>query len=132
MFGALCAAAAMWLVHRLHRKGDDRVALLVTAGCSLLLSPISWTHHWVWVVPALGLLVARGGHRTALVVAVLFTGWTVAVVPNGGGAERDWNVVEAVIGNAYLIAALVAGFVLLSWCITPYTIGRCKNSTRQA
>ncbi|MEU8418658.1 glycosyltransferase 87 family protein [Amycolatopsis japonica] len=132
VFGALCAAAAMWLVHRLHRKGDDRVALLVTAGCSLLLSPISWTHHWVWVVPALGLLVARGGHRTALVVAVLFTGWTVAVVPNGRGAERDWNVVEAVIGNAYLIAALVVGLVLLSWCITPYTIGRRKNPTRQA
>ncbi|MFI5561146.1 glycosyltransferase 87 family protein [Amycolatopsis japonica] len=131
VFGALCAAAAMWLVHRLHRQGDDRAAVLVTAGCSLLLSPISWTHHWVWVVPALGLLVARGGHRTALVVAVLFTGWTVAVVPNGGGAERGWNVAEAVIGNAYLIAALGAGLVLLSWCITSYAVGRRKNSTMQ-
>ncbi|MFE5569143.1 glycosyltransferase 87 family protein [Amycolatopsis japonica] len=126
-FGALCAAAAMWLVHRLHREGDDRAALLVTAGCSLLLSPISWTHHWVWVVPALGLLVARGGHRTALVVAVLFTGWTVAVVPNGGGAERDWNGVEAVVGNAYLIAGLVAGLVLLFKCITTYTAGRRRR-----
>lgn len=127
-FGLLCAASAMWLVRRLHLVGDDRAAVLVTAGCSVLLSPISWTHHWVWVVPALGLLAARG-HRgvVVVVVGVLFTGWTVAVVPGGGGVERDWNLVEAGIGNAYLIIALAAGLLCLFKCITSYTAWRLKR-----
>ncbi|WP_410663271.1 glycosyltransferase 87 family protein [Amycolatopsis sp. lyj-84] len=109
---AAFAVLAMWLVHRLHRAGDDRAALLVTAGCSLLVSPISWTHHWVWVVPALGYLAAKGRRGAAIVVAALFTGWTVAVVPGGGGAERAWNLAEALVGNAYLIVLVVAGVLL--------------------
>ncbi|MEV7548122.1 glycosyltransferase 87 family protein [Amycolatopsis sp. NPDC089917] len=112
-FSVVFAALGMWLVHRLDRAGDERAALLVTAGCSLLLSPISWTHHWVWVVPALGWLVASGRRRGAVVIAVLFTGWTVAVVPGEGGAERDWTFVEAIVGNAYLIVLVVAGLICL-------------------
>jgi alpha-1,2-mannosyltransferase len=111
-FGVVCGVLAMWLVRRLHHAGDDRGALLVTAGCALLISPISWTHHWVWVIPALGYLTARGHRRVALLVAVLFTGWTVAVVPGGGGAERGWNFAEAVVGNAYLIVLLAAALSL--------------------
>ncbi|MFC3451560.1 glycosyltransferase 87 family protein [Amycolatopsis speibonae] len=113
-FGVACAALAMWLVHRLHRAGDDRAALLVTAGCSLLISPISWTHHWVWVVPAVGYLVAKGHRGVAVAIAVLFTGWTVAVVPGGGGVERDWTLGEAIVGNAYLIVLLIAGVTCLA------------------
>ncbi|OXM54209.1 glycosyltransferase 87 family protein [Amycolatopsis alba] len=112
-FGVTCAALAMWLVHRFHRAGDDRAALLVTAGCSLLISPISWTHHWVWVVPALGYLAARGHRGVAMAIAALFTGWAVAVVPGGGGAERDWTFAEGLVGNAYLIVLLAGGLACL-------------------
>ncbi|HET6288336.1 MAG TPA: glycosyltransferase 87 family protein [Amycolatopsis sp.] len=122
--GVAFAVLSMWFVHRLHRAGDDRAAVLVTAGCSLLISPISWTHHWVWVVPAIGFFAAGGCHKAALAVAVVFTGWTVAVVPGGGGAERDWNLVEALIGNAYLFALLIAGLAHLPLRITIYTLGR--------
>ncbi|WP_410646719.1 glycosyltransferase 87 family protein [Amycolatopsis sp. cmx-4-54] len=125
VFGVVCSALAMWLVHRLHRAGDDRAALLATAGCSLLISPISWTHHWVWVVPALGVLAARGRRGVVVAVAVLFTGWTVAVVRGGRGVERNWNLTEAIVGNAYLIVAFTGGLACLSWsrCITTYTPG---------
>ncbi|WP_125787809.1 hypothetical protein [Amycolatopsis sp. WAC 01375] len=64
-------------------------------------------------MPAIGFLAARGRRGAALMVAVLFTGWTVSVVPGGGGAERDWNLVEALIGNAYLICLLIAGLIRL-------------------
>ncbi|MDI5977069.1 glycosyltransferase 87 family protein [Amycolatopsis magusensis] len=45
--------ASALVARRLHLAGDARGALLTTAGCALLVSPISWTHHWVWLVPLL-------------------------------------------------------------------------------
>ncbi|HEV3379372.1 MAG TPA: glycosyltransferase family 87 protein [Trebonia sp.] len=42
----------------LHRSGHGMLGLLTAALLGLLDSPISWDHHWVWVVP--GMMVA--GH----------------------------------------------------------------------
>ncbi|AXB43124.1 glycosyltransferase 87 family protein [Amycolatopsis albispora] len=50
---AVAVVATALVVRRLHQGGDTRGALLATAGCALLVSPISWTHHWVWLVPLL-------------------------------------------------------------------------------
>jgi alpha-1,2-mannosyltransferase len=45
----------------LDRAGHTMLAVLATALVGLLDSPISWDHHWVWVVP--GMMVA--GHYAA-------------------------------------------------------------------
>jgi alpha-1,2-mannosyltransferase len=45
----------------LDRAGHTMLAILTTALIGLLDSPISWDHHWVWVVP--GIMVA--GHYAA-------------------------------------------------------------------
>ncbi|QWF83074.1 glycosyltransferase 87 family protein [Amycolatopsis sp. CA-230715] len=113
LFVAACVAATAFLVRWLHRSGDARGALLVTAGCSVLVSPISWTHHWVWIVPALAYLLARGLRWQAAAVATVYTGWTMAVVPGGGGRERGWTFAQVLVGNAYLLSALLAGALLL-------------------
>jgi alpha-1,2-mannosyltransferase len=42
-----------------HRRGDDLLAVCVTAVTGLLISPISWNHHWVWAVPVLVWTFAR-------------------------------------------------------------------------
>jgi alpha-1,2-mannosyltransferase len=49
------AAAAL-----LSRAGHEVPALLMTALTGLLISPISWDHHWVWIAP---------GFTTAVVYA---------------------------------------------------------------
>jgi alpha-1,2-mannosyltransferase len=46
-------AAAM-----LHRAGHTMLGLLTAALVGLLDSPISWDHHWVWIVPGM----MAGGH----------------------------------------------------------------------
>ncbi len=112
-FAALAVAGAAVVVRWRHREGDDRGALLVTAGCALLVSPISWTHHWVWIAPALGYLLTGGRRWSALLLAALFTGWTVAVVPGGEGRERTWTTAQAIVGNAYLLVAVAAGVALV-------------------
>ena len=48
-------------------SGNDVAGLVCIAFGSLLASPISWTHHWVWAVPAL-LVLVHGRRRVASVV----------------------------------------------------------------
>jgi alpha-1,2-mannosyltransferase len=56
---AACAfILGMTAAYLLDRAGYRVVAILATALTGLLMSPISWDHHWVWVSPA----VAVTGH----------------------------------------------------------------------
>jgi alpha-1,2-mannosyltransferase len=34
-----------------HRRGDELLGVCVAAVTGLLISPVSWNHHWVWAVP---------------------------------------------------------------------------------
>jgi alpha-1,2-mannosyltransferase len=54
----------------LYRAGQPVAAMLACALTGLLVSPLSWDHHWVWVAPGLALLAhlgvrARGWVRAA-------------------------------------------------------------------
>jgi alpha-1,2-mannosyltransferase len=60
---ALTAAAGLLAAARLHAAGRPVAGWLTCALTGLLVSPISWDHHWVWLAPALVLLAdaARRG-----------------------------------------------------------------------
>src|SRR5215467_8465214 len=45
--------AAWWARH-----GHEMLGVLICALTGLLISPISWSHHWVWSAPALAVAVA--------------------------------------------------------------------------
>jgi alpha-1,2-mannosyltransferase len=47
------AATALALAVWAHRRGDELLAMCVCATAILLVSPITWQHHWVWMVPTL-------------------------------------------------------------------------------
>jgi alpha-1,2-mannosyltransferase len=102
---AVLAVPAVWLVVRLHRRGEDAAALLVTAFYGLLLSPVSWSHHWVWCVPLITLLVVKARWRAAAAVTALFVSQIVMLVPNGGDTEFGWGLGWSVLGNVYVLAA---------------------------
>jgi alpha-1,2-mannosyltransferase len=95
----------VWLVRRLHSRGDALGALLVTAFLGLLVSPVSWTHHWVWAVPLIAWLCVRRRPWHAVAVVVLFASSVVMVVPNGGTTEFGWGPLLSLPGNAYVLAA---------------------------
>jgi hypothetical protein len=47
-------------------------------------------------------------------IPVVGTGWEFFVVPSGAHMEPHWSVVQAVPGNAYVLAALaLAAFALM-------------------
>jgi len=111
---AACATAAALLARAAEQRGDRVGALLVTGFCGVLVSPVSWTHHRVWVAP-LCVLVAARGRRAVPVVALVVawsSGWAFGLVPRGDGREQAWTPLESLAGNAYVLGALVAGAAL--------------------
>jgi alpha-1,2-mannosyltransferase len=92
-------------MRRALAAGRATVALGLNAVCGLLVSPISWSHHWVWIVvvlPAWAVL----GRRAAVALAgggmLLFLVAPQWWWPRGGTAEQHWNVVAQVSGNGYV------------------------------
>lgn len=92
---AAVAAAGLWLASRVHRGGreagdrdaGDRWGILLTAFTALLISPISWSHHWVWCVPLLAVLLAAGRPRLALAAGAVFTARTMWLLPHEGDLD---------------------------------------------
>ncbi|TCO63007.1 glycosyltransferase 87 family protein [Actinocrispum wychmicini] len=89
------------------RRVEPTLAFSLNAVAMLLLSPISWSHHWVWCVPLL-LALAGNGYRvlaaTGAVVFVLAPHWWFPVQP--------WTGWQNLIGDAFfLYAVAVVGLV---------------------
>jgi alpha-1,2-mannosyltransferase len=57
---AVVALAGLAAAAALHRRGHAFPGLLTCALTALLVSPISWDHHWVWVAPGLAVLIDAG------------------------------------------------------------------------
>ena len=94
-----------------RRAADPVVALLVVAAAGLLLSPVSWSHHWVWIAPAVFVLAIRA-YRNRGAVAVLAAVVVVFAVghrflPHGRNQELAWVWWQHVLGNSYVLTALV-------------------------
>jgi alpha-1,2-mannosyltransferase len=120
---ALLAIPAVWLMLKFHRKGQNLAALLVTAFFVLLASPVSWSHHWVWAVPLIVLLVSRLPATTpatawkrwlgAFAVLAVFVSCVLLILPNGRNIELHWKAWQEILGNAYILMPLVLAVVLV-------------------
>ncbi|NNG37357.1 glycosyltransferase 87 family protein [Nakamurella aerolata] len=129
------AATAVWLLaavlvlvltvlvcQRVTRRGDRLAAFLAVQLCGLLVSPISWNHHWVWVLPLL-LWCLLGADRRERSVRVLAWCWTLAIftfaVPiaaarekDAGATGRSWQWWELGLSLAYPVLGIVTLLVL--------------------
>jgi alpha-1,2-mannosyltransferase len=56
----LTLAVWAWRSRAAARRGDEAMGLALTGIVGVLISPITWVHHLVWVLPAMILLVDRG------------------------------------------------------------------------
>ncbi|MDQ6836763.1 MAG: glycosyltransferase 87 family protein [Actinomycetota bacterium] len=105
--------AATLVARHCLRHADDVGAMLALAVGGLLASPISWTHHWVWVVPALMYAYARFRTGITWVLAAVFYVAPMWFLPAGGGAELRFSAWQVVVSGVYVIAGLV-GLALLA------------------
>ncbi|HEY0699159.1 MAG TPA: hypothetical protein VGD43_15265, partial [Micromonospora sp.] len=114
---ALCVgvAALLWpTVRRAREAGDDLTALLLVATAGLLVSPVSWVHHWVWIVPALPLLGRRfragspAGTAGAVVLFLVFLVGLPLVMLVSGLNETAPPVLAFLLGDSYVLAGTAA------------------------
>ncbi|MFJ3194347.1 glycosyltransferase 87 family protein [Streptomyces griseoviridis] len=74
--GAVLLVLAVWAVRvrRATAAGDPAAAFALTGLVACLVSPITWVHHLVWLLPSFAVLLRAGHPRTAgALYAVLCT-----------------------------------------------------------
>jgi alpha-1,2-mannosyltransferase len=87
IIGLLAAAA-------LYRAGHPVPAMLACALTGLLVSPLSWDHHWVWVAPGIALL-AHLGARAAGVIRAAWWAAAAGLVLVFGAWPEFWDLSQA-------------------------------------
>ncbi|GAA3960673.1 glycosyltransferase 87 family protein [Gordonia caeni] len=140
--GVVLAVLGLYTVWRAHRAGATLLAVTLTGMTACAVSPFSWGHHWVWVVPlmVIALVTAGGAARRdrpvtwlwwllpAGIAAAMFS-WHVQLMEDGRAVYRfgsyrlfwqvdahGWHAAAAVIGSgAYLWVFLAALAVTLWW-----------------
>ena len=110
LMSASVMALGLVAAKRQIETGNDVNGLVCIAFASLLASPISWTHHWVWAVPALLVLVAGRRRVAATALAAVFLTAPMWLAPRGNFVELKDNwwqtaacVSYVVVGLTYLI-----------------------------
>jgi alpha-1,2-mannosyltransferase len=124
VLSGVVAVAGVWAAVLWHRLGGVRLAVNLCGVAGLLASPVSWLHHFVWVVPLAMSLAERRriGPRSLptwfLALGWLFVGWIVVApftdLPNGADVELQWTwsqhllaSITAVVGVALLTTAIM-------------------------
>jgi alpha-1,2-mannosyltransferase len=108
----LVLAATAWAARRMLRAGEPTLALICIALFGLVVSPVSWSHHWVWMLPAV------------LVIAVL--AWRrrngpLAAVSAAGVALMVWTPIDLLPKHHELTAAWwrqLVGSSYVWWALT--------------
>lgn len=128
---------AMHRVHTLEQApGPETGLVLLASMVALLASPVSWSHHWVWLVPTI-IVLAASRRPVATVLAGLTTA-AVAVaphwrLPHNDGVEQLWPWWGHLVGNSYVLLALA---VVVTTIVTPQILAasspKSATSTKAA
>jgi alpha-1,2-mannosyltransferase len=113
---------AVWgfQVRRAVKAGDEVAGLAFTGIAGCLLSPITWVHHLVWMLPALvlmfdrGLDLARPRWQRRLLLGVGLVGFVLLCSRVVWDYSSEYPVIKELITSAYVWAGVVLLVVLPS------------------
>ncbi|HEY2666232.1 MAG TPA: glycosyltransferase 87 family protein [Actinomycetota bacterium] len=131
----LIGSGGLLLAAWASRRGEELLGIVTCALTALLISPISWSHHWVWVVllvpcgvrllrgpgrirpleggpgPAPNRIGGRIGGWIGLVgLMALFLAGPVQLIwrpPHTGSLEYGWHGAQLIAGNLYVLLGLL-------------------------
>jgi alpha-1,2-mannosyltransferase len=126
----LVLAATVWAMRRVLRAGEPTLAVICVAMFGLVVSPVSWSHHWVWALPAVLVTGVLGWRRHNIALAALSGGgvalmylyWTpIDLLPKHHEATANWW--HQLLGMSYVWWALAiivaAGLTVTARATTP-------------
>jgi len=113
LWAVLSLALLVLVVAAMRRAADNPpLAMSFNAVFTLLVSPISWSHHWVWIAPAL--LAAMGAAtrlrgRRASIWYLLIVATAAAFLfgpqnrePGDNNREFAWTPWQHIVGDTYV------------------------------
>jgi alpha-1,2-mannosyltransferase len=101
----------VWATRRVLRAGQPVLALICVAMFGLVVSPVSWSHHWVWALPAV---------LVTAVVAFRLRHLALAAVTAAGIAVMVWTPIPLMPEHHETAASLwrqLAGGSYVWWAI---------------
>jgi alpha-1,2-mannosyltransferase len=106
----LLSAGLIALAAPVIRRASAPLALITVAAVALLVSPTSWSHHWVWVAPALLVAAATAWQQrsrawaavTVAMAAVFVIAPHQHVHPRAGDQELTWTPLQQLVGSTYV------------------------------
>lgn len=131
LWTAACLAVlglTVWAVRRVLAAGEPALALVCVALFGLVVSPVSWSHHWVWGLPTILVTAIVAGQRRDITLALVAAAgaalmmWPpLTLLPEHHEADASWWRQTA--GMAYVWWALaliaVAGLRLAPRSVSP-------------
>ena len=110
---AIVLSAGLWVAAQISKRGDNALGALACAVTGLLISPISWSHHWVWAVPVAMLLAVRAP-KLAVARGAVFVSFLIwAVQHKVTGPYPALNPPQMLLSSLYPLAALA--FLVWAW-----------------
>lgn len=121
VLSVLTVLVGLAAAYALVRAGHEAPAVAVVGIATALASPVSWTHHYAWIVPLAVALVTHHATRPVATAGAVFIVWVwlapYRALPSGGMVELDYTRAEAALGAVtpllgllLLLASLTTGF----------------------
>lgn len=109
---ALLCLGLLVLTARILPRVSAPTAFVTVGLFAVLVSPTSWSNHWVWAAPGLLLLCGaairhRCGYLPVVATALVAITAPWHFPPSVGGAELTWTPVQHLVGNTYVLTAVV-------------------------
>ena len=121
-----------WRSRAAVAAGDEATGLALTGAVMCLVSPVTWVHHLVWLLPGLILLVDNGmaaparSRRRRLLLAAAVIGYALLCSRIVWSWEKDFTGVDGFLGSntyVWISLALLLGLPIRRW-LSPAGGGR--------
>jgi alpha-1,2-mannosyltransferase len=130
----LVLAVTIWTMRRVLRADEPMLAVICVALFGLVVSPVSWSHHWVWGLPAVLVTGIVGWRRRNIALAVVSAAgvalmrWTpIDLLPKHHEETAAWW--RQLAGMSYVWWALA---VLVTAGLTVTASMRAQHSTARS
>lgn len=115
-----------WRCRAAVSAGDEATGLALTGAVMCLVSPVTWVHHLVWLLPGLILLVDNGmaaparSRRRRLLLAAALIGYALLCSRIVWSWEKDFTGVDGFLGSntyVWISLALLLGLPIRRWAV---------------